>query len=342
MLPSYQQRELLELAVKSCKALGLQIVSEAGRRAAGCQGSQPLQRSAGAGAAAPQLGQRLPRCCRAAALARPTPSCTFVLSFPPAPQGVFHVEGKYTSRGPRLIEVNCRMVRARGRTRLGCLCRLGAAPRPRGRCLCSAVCRFAGSRQQKTNSILRYTQPHPCTPDPRLAPPCASCPSPQGGGPVRTMNLLAWGVDLVEEQLLASAGALLWLRCLPSTRHRWPQLMLVVPFAAIRQACQVGSAFFACRLDYSCIEHPTLRSIQAPTCTPRPRPAGIPSRPNVAARPLRNIAEYSVNALRTGTLKDTSFLDKCAERFQELLGFGQWRCCAPGAATCSLHRLPNV
>ena len=27
LLPSYQQRELLELAVKSCKALGLQIVS---------------------------------------------------------------------------------------------------------------------------------------------------------------------------------------------------------------------------------------------------------------------------------------------------------------------------
>ncbi|EFN59059.1 hypothetical protein CHLNCDRAFT_137776 [Chlorella variabilis] len=109
ILPSYQQRELLELAVKSCKALGLQI-------------------------------------------------------------GVFHVEGKYTSRGPRLIEVNCRM----------------------------------------------------------------------GGGPVRTMNLLAWGVDLVEEQLLASAG--------------------------------------------------------------------IPSRPNVAARPLRNIAEYSVNALRTGRLRDIDFL----------------------------------
>lgn len=31
----------------------------------------------------------------------------------------------------------------------------------------------------------------------------------QGGGPVRTMNLLAWGVDLVEEQLLASAGGCL-------------------------------------------------------------------------------------------------------------------------------------
>jgi hypothetical protein len=54
VLPSYQQRELLELAVKSCKALGLQI-------------------------------------------------------------GVFHVEGKYTSRGPRLIEVNCRMVRLLGK-----------------------------------------------------------------------------------------------------------------------------------------------------------------------------------------------------------------------------------
>jgi carnosine synthase len=27
ILPSYQQRELLDLAVKSCKALGLQIVS---------------------------------------------------------------------------------------------------------------------------------------------------------------------------------------------------------------------------------------------------------------------------------------------------------------------------
>lgn len=37
---------------------------------------------------------------------------------------------------------------------------------------------------------------------------CASMPF-QGGGPVRTMNLLAWGVDLVEEQLLASAGGCL-------------------------------------------------------------------------------------------------------------------------------------
>lgn len=51
-------------------------------------------------------------------------------------QGVFHVELKYTSRGARLIEVNCRM----------------------------------------------------------------------GGGPVRNINLLVWGVDLVEEHLLTTAG----------------------------------------------------------------------------------------------------------------------------------------
>ena len=51
-------------------------------------------------------------------------------------QGVFHVELKYTTRGPRLIEVNCRM----------------------------------------------------------------------GGGPVRLTNLLVWGVDLVEEHLLTTAG----------------------------------------------------------------------------------------------------------------------------------------
>lgn len=43
---------------------------------------------------------------------------------------------------------------------------------------------------------------------------------------------------------------------------------------------------------------------------PLPILAGIPSRPNVAARPLRNIAEYSVNALKTGTLKDLAVLDK--------------------------------
>lgn len=86
--------------------------------------------------------------------------------------GVFHVECKYTSRGPRLIEVNCRM----------------------------------------------------------------------GGGPVRTMNQLVWGVDLVEEALL---------------------------------------------------------------CT-----AGIPARPPVAARPLCQIAEFSVNAMKTGIVKNFDFLAK--------------------------------
>jgi hypothetical protein len=37
----------------------------------------------------------------------PAPACPDPV---PLSQGVFHVEGKYTSRGPRLIEVNCRMV----------------------------------------------------------------------------------------------------------------------------------------------------------------------------------------------------------------------------------------
>lgn len=90
--------------------------------------------------------------------------------------GVFHVECKYTSRGARLIEVNCRM----------------------------------------------------------------------GGGPVRNMNLLVWGVDLVEEQLL-------------------------------------------------CV-------------------AGIPSRPPVAPKPLMNIAEFSVNAMRTGILRDINFTDKYQDK----------------------------
>lgn len=42
--------------------------------------------------------------------------------FPPtiSHQGVFHVEGKYTTRGPRLIEVNCRMVRGLKEAR-GCV-----------------------------------------------------------------------------------------------------------------------------------------------------------------------------------------------------------------------------
>ena len=111
ILPAEQQRELIDLAVRSVHALGLSI-------------------------------------------------------------GVFHVELKQTSRGARLIEVNCRM----------------------------------------------------------------------GGGPVRATNLLVWGVDLVEEHLLTAAG--------------------------------------------------------------------IPSRPPVAPAPLKFIAEYSLNAKKTGRIGATDFLQK--------------------------------
>ncbi|GIL64485.1 hypothetical protein Vafri_18388 [Volvox africanus] len=86
--------------------------------------------------------------------------------------GVFHVECKYTSRGARLIEVNCRM----------------------------------------------------------------------GGGPVRDTNLLVWGVDLVEEHLMACAG--------------------------------------------------------------------IPVRPPVVRTPLKQMAEYTINAQKTGHLTSVDFLDR--------------------------------
>jgi hypothetical protein len=89
-------------------------------------------------------------------------------------EGVFHVEAKMTSRGARLIEVNCRM----------------------------------------------------------------------GGGPVRDTNLLVWGVDLVEEHLLTAAG--------------------------------------------------------------------IPSRPPIARTPLVNMAEYSINADRSGVLERDDFLEEWA------------------------------
>jgi carnosine synthase len=79
---------------------------------------------------------------------------------------VFHVESKYTSHGARLIEVNCRM---------------GAS--------CRAVTRatsFIDSRlrQQLTHTTRART----------------------GGMQVRNINLLTWGVDLVEEHLLTVVG----------------------------------------------------------------------------------------------------------------------------------------
>lgn len=39
----------------------------------------------------------------------PPPICELETEGPRHLQGVYHVELKYTSRGPRLIEVNCRM-----------------------------------------------------------------------------------------------------------------------------------------------------------------------------------------------------------------------------------------
>lgn len=93
--------------------------------------------------------------------------CVTALGFT---MGVFHVELKQTSRGSRLIEVNCRM----------------------------------------------------------------------GGGPVRATNLLVWGVDLVEEHLLTAAG--------------------------------------------------------------------IPARPPVSPAPLKFIAEYSINAKKTGRVADADYM----------------------------------
>lgn len=61
-----------------------------------------------------------------------------------------------------------------------------------------------------------------------------------GGGPVCLMNQLVWGVDLVEEQMLASAG--------------------------------------------------------------------IPSRPYIAKRPDKYVAEYSVNAKHTGIIQSVDFV----------------------------------
>lgn len=104
-------------------------------------------------------------------------------------QGVFHVELKYTSRGPRLIEVNCRM----------------------------------------------------------------------GGGPVRDTNLRVWGVDLVEEHFLVSMG--------------------------------------------------------------------IPTKPLVLKAPREHIAEYSVNAEKTGRIQNVDFLKVR----------GDWEC----GRECKRRELPE-
>ena len=114
ILPASHQRELMDLAVASVHSLGLQMVRLLAK------GQPPFMR----------MPSQLVAC-----LVH-TGGCRTHQRPLHAAQGVFHVELKYTTHGPRLIEVNCRM----------------------------------------------------------------------GGGPVRATNLLVWGVDLVEEQLLCSAG----------------------------------------------------------------------------------------------------------------------------------------
>lgn len=111
------------------------------------------------------------------------------------------------------------------------------------------------------------------------------------------MNLLTWGVDLVEEQLLASAGGPRGGGGGGGGGGREAS----TEFSALR--CRRRPAHPPCAASPGACPPP------APLSPPRPAPpAGIPSRPNVAPRPLRNIAEYSVNALRTGRLRDLDFL----------------------------------
>lgn len=43
--------------------------------------------------------------------------------------------------------------------------------------------------------------------------------------------------------------------------------------------------------------------------------AGIPSRPPVAARPLVHVAEYSVNAHKSGVIVSTDYIKVCSPTF---------------------------
>lgn len=150
--------------------------------------------------------------------------------------GVFHVEAKYTSRGPRLIEINSRM----------------------------------------------------------------------GGGPVRLTNLLVWGVDLVE---VGPRGTLL---------DRWGLLVLwFLPPQCGRFSAQSrrtgGSSCLFSRLRPGGAIHPS----PLPFCSPPPprqehmmASIGIPVRPPAARAPLKFIAEYSINAPRSGVIENDRFLAK--------------------------------
>ena len=136
--------------------------------------------------------------------------------------GVFHVECKYTSRGPRLIEVNCRMGGGPVRWVAG---RLRAAPPGHaspspGRCV---TARLAADQPRAFGGlwVVRCRcnvaqHPAPQTHGaPSLAPRCShpraayllqsgieGLTPPPPPPLCRDTNLLVWGVDLVEEHLL--------------------------------------------------------------------------------------------------------------------------------------------
>ena len=66
--------------------------------------------------------------------------------------------------------------------------------------------------------------------------------------------------------------------------------------------------------------------------------AGIPSRPYIAKRPDKYVAENSVNAKKTGTLENVDFIDVSiplhqfrghSRRFQDVYETKAYTCCCP-------------
>ena len=140
------------------------------------------------------------------------------------------MELKYTARGPRLIEVNCRM----------------------------------------------------------------------GGGPVRLTNLLVWGVDLVEEHLLTTAG-------IPSRPPVRSSMQAFSKPAGHQKAFPILRVQF-CRptavlLVFRPLHH-NAADVMLRFCPSPPAPCHA----QVAVRPLAHIAEYSVNAHKSGIIKHVDYL----------------------------------
>ena len=218
---------------------------------------------------------------------------------PCALQGVFHVEGKYTSRGPRLIEVNCRMV--------------------------------SGARRQLLGGGVAVAAPDPAPPRRVQRLPAAAWLRGWLGGRLDTLPAclpacLASGWRSRADHEPAGLGrgpsggaAAGQRRCgdVVCGRTAWAYRMAAPGRGPACPAPPAPAAVLARAVLPSRTPPPSgasrpaplLPSGAAPVPTTPARPsAGIPSRPNVAARPLRNIAEYSVNALRTGRLRDIDFL----------------------------------